>query len=166
MVSGLDVQTGHARPVGVVVHRSVRRQYYEKHRQQRDRNIKERRHNMPSLWDDIKKTVKEGVAVAAEKTEELRKIGKVKIDIINVKRALDKNYKDLGMAVHEHISSGKKTAVNQSAQVKELVGAIDESLESLKQKEEEIERIKQEAAEKKSGNADSSTPSTKTKKAK
>jgi hypothetical protein len=111
---------------------------------------------MPSLWDDIKKTVQEGVAVAAEKTDELRKIGKVKVDIINLNRSLDKSYKDLGMAVHEHLSSGKKTAVNQVPKIKELAGAIDGLVESLKQKETEIEQIKQEAADKKAAGKDKS----------
>jgi len=109
---------------------------------------------MPSLWDDIKKTVKEGVAVAAEKTEELRKIGKVKVDTINIRRSLDKGFKDLGTEVYDFLASGKKTAVNQSAKVKELVNVIDGLKESLKQKEEEIELIKQEAAAKKTGDQD------------
>jgi hypothetical protein len=104
---------------------------------------------MPSLWDDIKKKVSEGVAVAAEKTDELRKIGKVKVDIIGTKRSLDTGYKDLGMAVHDFISSGKKGDLKQDAKVKELVAAIDGFVESLVQKEAEIEKIKQEASDKK-----------------
>jgi hypothetical protein len=105
---------------------------------------------MPSLWDDIKKKVQQGVAVAAEKTDELRKIGKVKMDIINVKRSLDNGYKDLGMAVHEHVSSGKKGDLKQEDKVKDLVAAIDGFVATLAGKEAEVEQIKQDAAAKKS----------------
>jgi hypothetical protein len=118
---------------------------------------------MPSLWDDIKSKVQKGVAVAADKTEELRKIGKVKVDIINVKRSLDNGYKDLGMAVHEHISSGKKGDVKQEAKIKDLVASIDGFVKSLAEKETEIEKIKQDAAAKKAaggGNTASGTDKT------
>ena len=108
---------------------------------------------MPSLWDDIKKKVQEGVAVAADKTDELRKIGKVKVDIIGVKRSLDTGYKDLGMAVHDFISSGKKGDLKQDSKVKELVTAIDGFVASLVEKEAEIEKIKQDAEAKKAAGA-------------
>ncbi|HEX9933835.1 MAG TPA: hypothetical protein VGB38_01460 [bacterium] len=116
---------------------------------------------MASLWDDIKKKVQEGVSVAADKTEEFRKIGKIKVDIIGIKRSLESSYKDLGMAVHEHLSSGKKGDLKQVGPVKDLVSAIDGFRENLSQKEAEIERIKKEAAAKKSAESKDSGSGTK-----
>jgi len=45
---------------------------------------------MANLWDDIAKTIREGVDTVVEKTEKLTKIGKIKIDILNIKRNIDK----------------------------------------------------------------------------
>ena len=38
---------------------------------------------MEKLWERIRKSVVEGVSVAAEKTEEFTKLGKLKLEILN-----------------------------------------------------------------------------------
>ena len=55
---------------------------------------------MSPLWEDIKKKLKEGVTVAAEKTEEYTKIGKVKVEILNINRNIDKTFTNLGREVY------------------------------------------------------------------
>lgn len=104
---------------------------------------------MPStLWEDIKRTVKEGVSVAAEKTEEYTKIGKVKVDVLNIKRNIEKLYEDLGKAVYELVSSGKKADLASNTKVETLVKKLDDQKEILKKKEDEIEAIKKEVSKK------------------
>lgn len=104
---------------------------------------------MPStLWEDIKKTVKEGVSVAAEKTEEYTKIGKIKVDILNIKRNIDKLYEDLGKEVYRLLSSGKKSDVAGNPKVEALFGKLKAQLAALKKKESEIEHVKDDVAEK------------------
>ena len=104
---------------------------------------------MPStLWDDIKKTVKEGVSVAAEKTEEYTKIGKVKVDILNIKRNIDKLYEDLGKQVYDLLSQGKKGDLASNKRIGELFTKLKEQTAALKKKESEIEDIKQDVATK------------------
>ena len=102
---------------------------------------------MPSkLWEDIKKTVMDGVSVAAEKTEEYTKIGKVKVEILNINRNIDKVFTDLGREVFHLISKGKKAEISKSNRVNELVNKIKDLKASLKEKESEIEAVKREAA--------------------
>ena len=104
---------------------------------------------MPSsLWEDIKRTVKEGVSVAAEKTEEYTKVGKVKVEILNIQRNLDKAYAELGEEVFGLFEKGKKTDVAESAKVKKLIAAVKEKKAELKKKEAEIETIKKDVASK------------------
>lgn len=103
----------------------------------------------PSLWEDVKKTFKEGVSIAAEKTEEYTKIGKVKVEILNIKRNIDKSFTDLGRGVYTHIAGGRKTDVAEAEKVKKLVAEIKDLKASLKAKEAEIEAIKKEASSKK-----------------
>jgi len=101
------------------------------------------------LWEDIKGKFERGFSAAAEKTEELRKIGKIKVDIIGIKRSLDSRHQELGKETYTLLSADKKAAPGQNAKVKELVAAIDALNASLSQKEKEIEQIKAEAAAKK-----------------
>ena len=101
---------------------------------------------MPStLWEDIKRTVKQGVSVAAEKTEEYTKIGKIKVEILNVNRTIDKTYAEIGKEVFGLIDKGKKAEVVESEKVKKLVSKVKEQKALLKKKEAEIEAIKKEA---------------------
>ena len=104
---------------------------------------------MPStLWEDIKKTVKEGVSVAAEKTEEYTKIGKVKVDILNIKRNIDKLYEDLGKEVYGLLSSGKKGDFSGNPKVDALFNKLKDQQAALKKKESEVESIKKDVAAK------------------
>ncbi len=63
---------------------------------------------MANLWDDIAKTIREGVDTVVEKTEELTKIGKIKIDILNIKRNVQKNFSELGGRVYHLITAKKR----------------------------------------------------------
>ena len=60
---------------------------------------------MENLWGKIKKSVVEGASYAAEKTEELTKLGKIKIEILNVKRKISSNFSELGSITYEAIKA-------------------------------------------------------------
>ena len=110
---------------------------------------------MPStFWEDIKKTVKEGVTVAAEKTEEYTKIGKIKVEILNVNRHLDKLHAELGRAVFDLIEKKKKVGAGTDEQVDGLMKSINEQKALLKEKEDAIEAIKEEAKGEESAEAE------------
>lgn len=100
---------------------------------------------MPNLWDDIAKTIREGVDTVVEKTEELTKIGRIKVDIINIKRNIDKNFSELGGKVYHLIVEEKKTQIAGDSEVKRIVDSIKILEKELKTKESEIEKIKAEA---------------------
>ena len=100
---------------------------------------------MGTLWEDIKKTVKEGVTVAVEKTEEYGKIGKVKVDILKLERERDRAFKDLGNEMYTAIKKDKALAAAQSEKMKKMVSKIDTVIKNLKSKENEIKKIKKEA---------------------
>ncbi|MFQ5606164.1 MAG: hypothetical protein ACE5HS_23075, partial [bacterium] len=66
---------------------------------------------MANLWDDIAKTIREGVDTVVEKTEELTKIGMIKMDIINIKRNVDKNFSELGGKVYHLLVEENKAQI-------------------------------------------------------
>ena len=95
-------------------------------------------------WDDIKLVLKEKFSFAAEKTEEYTKIGKVRVEILAVKKNLDKAYKKLGEESYTVLSKDKKNTLLDNEAVKELMKEIKTLQTTIKDKEKEIESIKEE----------------------
>ena len=88
----------------------------------------------------------------SEKTEELSKIGRLKIQIIAVKRDIEKNFTDLGGRVYEMLNSRSKTGVDKDPEIIGIVAAIKELEKKLEKLEENVEAIQSLKREKKSGN--------------
>jgi hypothetical protein len=109
------------------------------------------------IWGKIKKSVTEGVTVAAEKTEEFTKLGKAKLDVLNSKRKITKKHGELGCLIYTMLKEGKPG--NKILQTEEVMNLVDnlksldiemaekEKLyESLKKKtEENMEEMKSKA---------------------
>ena len=95
-------------------------------------------------WDDIKLVLKEKFSFAAEKTEEYTKIGKVRVEILAVKKNLEKAYRKLGEESYVVLGKDKKNALLNNEGVKELMKEIKTLQTTIKDKEKEIESIKEE----------------------
>jgi len=111
-----------------------------------------------SLWEDIKKTVKEGVSVAAEKTEEYTKIGKLKVEILTMKRNIDKTFTELGRETYTLLKGSKKGDLAKNEKLKKLLTRIDEQKAALKEKEAAIEALRADESNKSDEPAVTSTP--------
>ncbi len=99
---------------------------------------------MPStFWDEVKKTLKGGI----EKTEEYTKIGKLKVDIISIKRNRDKVFSELGREVFKVLDKSKQSTLQSNETMKKQVDEIKKFNSAIKSKEKEIEDIKKEASE-------------------
>lgn len=114
---------------------------------------------MGTLWEDVKKTVKEVFTVAVEKTEEYGKIGKVKVEILKLERDCDKALRDLGDEMYSLLKKDKTLAGAQNDKVKKIIAKLDNLTKLLKAKDNEIEKIKKEA-DKKTRSAKSQTATT------
>jgi hypothetical protein len=100
-----------------------------------------RRENMASLWDDIAKTIREGVDTVVSKTEEYTKIGKIKIDIINIKRSVEKNFTELGGRVYHLMVEQNKTQISGDKEVKKIIDSIKLLEKELQEKKAELEKV-------------------------
>ncbi len=101
-----------------------------------------------SAWDDIAKSIRDGVDTVVEKTEELTKIGRIKVDIINIKRNIERNFSDLGGKVYHLIVDDGTTQIAGNSEVKEIIARVQELEKTLQDKNKELERVKsKEAAE-------------------
>jgi hypothetical protein len=117
---------------------------------------------MGTFWQDVKSSVKKGVSTAADKTEEYGKIGKVKLDIMNLNKQLDKTFKDLGEKAYETLKAKSKANLADDSAVKDMVAKIDELKKNVIDKEAEIEKIKAEADTKKETKGKADTAAKKT----
>ena len=97
---------------------------------------------MANLWDDIAKTIREGVGTVVEKTEELTKIGKIKIDILNIKRNIEKNFSELGGRVYQLIAKEKETEISTDKEAREVIECIKILEKELDDKKSELAKVK------------------------
>jgi len=97
---------------------------------------------MANLWDDIARTIREGVDTVVEKTEELTKIGRIKVDILNIKRNVEKNFSELGGRVYQLISKEKNAAISTDKEAKEIIECIKILEKELDDKKSELAKVK------------------------
>ncbi len=99
---------------------------------------------MDDLWTKVKKNLVEWYETAYDKTDELARIGKKKIEITGLNRSIEKHFSEMGGRVYDLIVEqghrGNKTADDEVVQ--RLVAEVKELEERLRLKEEEIETIK------------------------
>jgi hypothetical protein len=101
---------------------------------------------MTSIWDDLKKSVKDGLSVAAAKTEEYTKIGKAKLDLMNLNKSLNAAYRELGVTAFNLTTEGAKGDFSRDHKVQELTGQIQKLQQEIRDKEKEIEEIRKGSA--------------------
>ncbi|MEE4311723.1 MAG: hypothetical protein V2J62_07610 [candidate division KSB1 bacterium] len=94
-----------------------------------------------SFWDDVSEKFKKSVSVLANKTDEYTKIGKIKVDIISIKRDLDKVYNKLGEKVYDLIVDEKNTRIASNEDVKELIGRGKLLKEKVRLKKEALQAV-------------------------
>jgi hypothetical protein len=97
---------------------------------------------MPSNWENIKKTVKGELSDAAATTNKYLKIGKVKLDVMNIHNSLNNTFKELGSEVYNQITGEIQGDIRQNPKVKSLIEKVNQLKESVKDDELKIEGIK------------------------
>ena len=108
---------------------------------------------MANLWDDIARTIREGVDTVVEKTEELTRIGRIKVDILNIKRNVEKNFSELGGRVYQLISKEKNAAISTDKEAKEIIECIKILEKELDDKKYELAKVKSKPKPKQSGSS-------------
>ncbi len=105
-------------------------------------------------WDDLAKSLKEGVDTVVEKTEELTRMGKIRVEIINLNRQIEKLFADLGGKAYHLMVDEQKRQISGNPEVKDCIARIKELEEKLKLKEAELENVKSKEEESKEVVAD------------
>ncbi|MBN1559937.1 hypothetical protein JW998_06785 [candidate division KSB1 bacterium] len=94
---------------------------------------------MASLLDSIR----DGLELVVDKTEEYSKIGKLKVDIFTIKRNIEKQFTELGGRAFELLTGDDPKSLQKDEQVTKLIGEIQALEQDLKEKEADIDQVKQ-----------------------
>jgi hypothetical protein len=102
---------------------------------------------MDTVWEKIKKGLKEGAAYSMEKIEEYSKIGKLKVEEIAAKRKITRNFIDIGERSFDLVEAGKGPQVEDDLAIKTSMENIKALRQELVEIDQKIRQI-QEAARK------------------
>ena len=97
---------------------------------------------MDSMGKKVKQSLYEFVSAAAEKTDELAKVGVRKLDIVSLKRNIGREMAALGGRVYHLIKEEGETDIRADANVRSLIGKIETLETVLRDKEKEITEIR------------------------
>ncbi|MBN1154560.1 hypothetical protein JXB12_06510 [candidate division KSB1 bacterium] len=100
------------------------------------------------VWDDLTKMFKKGVSVVAKKTDEYTRIGKIKVDIIGIKRDIERQNLELGKKVYQLLVEENDNKIASNTDIKDIIEKATEFNNKLKEKYDELEAVKEEFAEK------------------
>lgn len=95
---------------------------------------------MSALLDSIR----DGLELVVDKTEEYGKIGKLKVDIFGIKRNIEKQFTELGGRVYELMTTKSATKIADDEEVKKAIETVKNLEVQLKEKELEIDKVKTE----------------------
>ena len=98
---------------------------------------------MDTMWEKIKKSLKDGAALSMEKIEEYTKLGKLKVEEMAAKRKIERNFVDIGERVFDMLEEGKGSDVADDLTIKKAF----ENITALREEIAELDRNMKEVSE-------------------
>ena len=96
---------------------------------------------MTDFWDSIKKNISYGFKTVSEKTEELTQIGRLKIEVIAVKRDIEKSFIELGGSIYHQLDMDDSFDVRSDEKIQDLLNNIKSLEKKLKKLEKDIAKV-------------------------
>ena len=108
---------------------------------------------MSKLWEDLKENMRdwsasavekaeEGSRMAMAKTEEMTRISKIKFEIHQLQREMNKNFEKLGKLAYSHTKEDHMATFSGNTDFFKIVSRVETIKEEISRKEDEIENIK------------------------
>lgn len=104
---------------------------------------------MPSLYEDIRDGVRDGVNLIVKKTGEWTQKGKLNIDLIGIRREIEQLFSELGGRTYELITKEPGADIASDGEVIQHVNRLKELEQKLAAKKEEITQVRTVGGEKK-----------------
>lgn len=93
---------------------------------------------MSDLWENIKKNLYETSEVIADKVDEYSRIGRIRIDLMNIKRRLVRRFTELGAMTFEQLEDDQKHDLRDDPDVRNLINEIKEIQKELAAKKQQL----------------------------
>ena len=97
---------------------------------------------MPSLFEDIRDGVRDGVNLIVKKTGEWTQKGKLNIDLIGIRREIEQLFSELGGRTYELITKEPGADIASDSEVIQHVERLKELEQRLAAKKAEIAQVK------------------------
>jgi hypothetical protein len=98
---------------------------------------------MGTTWKKIKKGMSEGFQNLSEKTGEMTQIGRLKIEIIALKRDLEKAFIELGGRVYHKLEEKHEDDILSDQKIKKLIKDIKSLETKLKTLGDKVEQVRE-----------------------
>jgi hypothetical protein len=98
---------------------------------------------MGTTWNKIRNGLAEGVRNLSDKTGEMTKIGRLKLEIIALKRDIEKAFIELGGRVYHNLEEKHDADIQSDLKIVELIKEIKSFESRLKDLEEKIEQVRE-----------------------
>jgi len=95
-----------------------------------------------TLLEKIKKGLIDGFHTASDITSEYTKIGRIKIDIVGIKKEIEEKMIELGGRVYENYTDNKSINFENKEQIIKILNDISSLESELKKSEIKLEEIK------------------------
>lgn len=99
-----------------------------------------------TLWEEIKKELSGGFQTVADKTAEYTRMGRLKIDVLGVKKEIEEKFIELGGRVYQRAIEENKNSIDDDMHISQLILQIKELEQEYKEREAEMRDIKNTAA--------------------
>jgi len=96
------------------------------------------------LWENLKKGVLEGLQAASDKTSEYTRIGRIKIDVLGLKKEIEEKFIELGGRVYHNAIEKKIYTITDDVEIQRLMEQLKDLEAELNAYDEELKRIKEE----------------------
>jgi hypothetical protein len=98
---------------------------------------------MDTIWDKIKKNLVQGYETISDKTGEMTQIGRLKLEILAVKRDIEKAFIELGGRIYHSFDKKTKDKILTDKDVLNLVEYIRQKESSLNKLKSKVDQIRQ-----------------------
>jgi len=102
------------------------------------------------FWNKLKQRLREVSTAAADFTEEQALIGKLKFDILNLTRKIERKQREIGQRVCELFNESPRPDVFEDGDIVRLIAEIDELNKQTEQKRNEISKVADQVRSKRS----------------
>jgi hypothetical protein len=80
---------------------------------------------------------------ASDKTSEYTRIGRIKIDVLGIKKEIEEKFIELGGRVYHNVTEKNKTCIDKDIEIGQLILQIKELQKEFAEHATELRRIKE-----------------------